>query len=80
MREVGVTFSSLVLEVAALREAARSGLDSLQEEHSRLEENIRQAQQRHQTVRGHLSSASFVSLQPTSCSCFILLVLLFLRE
>lgn len=68
MREVGVAFSSLVLEVAALREAARRGLDSLQEEHSRLEENIRQAQERHQTVRVHPSPASFVSLQPTTGS------------
>lgn len=51
MKEVGVAFSGLVQEVAALREAASRGLDSLQEEHGRLEENIRQAQERHQTVR-----------------------------
>lgn len=56
-----MAFSSLILEVAALRDAARRGLDSLQEEHSRLEENIRQAQERHQTVRVHASPASFVS-------------------
>ncbi|XP_075902228.1 kinesin-like protein KIF11 isoform X2 [Nelusetta ayraudi] len=49
MREVGVAFGGLVREVVALREAARRGLDSLQEEHGRLEENIRQAQERHQT-------------------------------
>lgn len=64
MREVGVAFSSLVGGVAELREAARRGLDSLQEEHSRLEENIKQAQERHRTVRFHASTASFVSLWP----------------
>lgn len=59
MREVGVAFGSLVGEVAALREAARRGLDSLQEEHSQLEEKIKKAQERHQTVRVHASPASF---------------------
>lgn len=51
MKEVGVAFSSLVQELAALREVAKQGLDSLQAEHSRLEEEIRRVQERHQTVR-----------------------------
>lgn len=51
MKEVGVAFSDLIQELAALREVAKQGLDSLQAEHSRLEEEIRRAQERHQTVR-----------------------------
>lgn len=51
MKEVGVAFSGLVQELAALREVAKQGLDSLQVEHSRLEEEIRRVQERHQTVR-----------------------------
>ena len=54
MKEVGVFFSGLVQELAALREAAVQGLSSLQAEHDRLEDEIRQAQERHQTVRADL--------------------------
>ncbi|KAM9345205.1 kinesin-like protein KIF11 [Symphorus nematophorus] len=49
MKEVGVFFSSLVQELARLREAAVQGLSSLQAEHDRLEDEIRQAQERHRT-------------------------------
>lgn len=51
MKEVGVFFSGLVLELAGLREAAVKGLNSLQAEQDELEDKIRQAQERHQTVR-----------------------------
>lgn len=42
---------SLVQDLAGLREAAVLGLQSLQAEQHRLEEEIRKAQERHQTVR-----------------------------
>lgn len=51
MKEVGVFFSGLVQELAGLREAAVLGLSSLQAEHDKLEDEIRRAQERHQTVR-----------------------------
>lgn len=51
MREVGVFFSSLVQELARLREATVQGLGSLQAEHAKLEDEIRRVQERHQTVR-----------------------------
>lgn len=54
MKEVGVFFSSLVQELAGLRQAAMQGLNTLQAEHDKLENEIRQAQERHQTVRSHL--------------------------
>lgn len=43
---------NLVQDLAQLREAAVLGLQSLQAEHHKLEEEIRKAQERHQTVRG----------------------------
>lgn len=43
-------FGGLVQELARLREAAVQGLGSLQAEHAKLEEEIRWAQERHQTV------------------------------
>ncbi|XP_041644620.1 kinesin-like protein KIF11 isoform X2 [Cheilinus undulatus] len=49
MKEVGVFFSSLVQELARLREASVQGLSALQTEHDKLEDEIRQAQERHQT-------------------------------
>ncbi|TMS04412.1 Kinesin-like protein KIF11 [Larimichthys crocea] len=49
MKEVGVFFSGLVQELAGLREAAVLGLSSLQAEHDKLEDEIRRAQERHQT-------------------------------
>uniref|UniRef100_A0A671W7P3 Kinesin family member 11 n=1 Tax=Sparus aurata TaxID=8175 RepID=A0A671W7P3_SPAAU len=51
MKEVGVFFSGLVQELAGLREAAVKGLSSLQAEQDELEDKIRQAQERHHTVR-----------------------------
>nr|XP_033468499.1 kinesin-like protein KIF11 isoform X1 [Epinephelus lanceolatus] len=49
MKEVGVFFGGLVRELAGLREEAVQGLSSLQAEHDKLEDEIRQAQDRHQT-------------------------------
>uniref|UniRef100_UPI0037E83C87 kinesin-like protein KIF11 n=1 Tax=Semicossyphus pulcher TaxID=241346 RepID=UPI0037E83C87 len=49
MKEVGVFFSGLVQELARLREASVQNLSSLQTEHDKLEDEIRQAQERHQT-------------------------------
>lgn len=54
MKETGVFFSGLVQELAGLREAAVQGLSALQAEHDKLEDEIRRAQERHQTVRGDL--------------------------
>lgn len=51
MKEVGVFFSGLVQELAGLREATVTGLSSLQAEQDELEDKIRRAQERHQTVR-----------------------------
>lgn len=51
MKEVGVFFSGLVRQLAGLREEAVQGLSSLQAEHDKLEDEIRRAQDRHQTVR-----------------------------
>uniref|UniRef100_A0AAQ4RYJ6 Kinesin-like protein n=1 Tax=Gasterosteus aculeatus aculeatus TaxID=481459 RepID=A0AAQ4RYJ6_GASAC len=51
MKEVGVFFSSLVQELAALREEAVRSLSSLQAEHDKLEDEIRRAQDRQQAVR-----------------------------
>lgn len=45
-----MSFGGLVQELAQLREAAVQGLSSLQTEHVELEEEIRRAQERHQTV------------------------------
>lgn len=50
MKEVSVGFNGLVQELSRLRECTVQGLKSLQEEHDKLEDEIRQAQQRHQTV------------------------------
>lgn len=44
-------FSSLVQELAALREEAVRSLSSLQAEHDKLEDEIRRAQDRQQAVR-----------------------------
>ncbi|XP_070697514.1 kinesin-like protein KIF11 [Pempheris klunzingeri] len=49
MKEVGVCFNSLVQELAALREAAMQDLSALQTEQDKLEDEIRQAQEKHQT-------------------------------
>ncbi|XP_037637702.1 kinesin-like protein KIF11 [Sebastes umbrosus] len=49
MKEVGVFFSGLVRKLAGLREEAVQGLSSLQAEHDKLEDEIRQAQDRQQT-------------------------------
>ncbi|XP_056251671.1 kinesin-like protein KIF11 isoform X2 [Seriola aureovittata] len=49
MKEVGVFFSGLVQELGGLREAAVQRLSALQAEHDKLEDEIRQAQERHQT-------------------------------
>ncbi|TDH01623.1 hypothetical protein EPR50_G00182270 [Perca flavescens] len=49
MKEVGVVFGGLVRELAGLREEAVRGLSSLQAEHGKLEDEIRRAQDRHQT-------------------------------
>ncbi|XP_074503183.1 kinesin-like protein KIF11 [Sebastes fasciatus] len=49
MKEVGVFFSGLVRELAGLREEAVQGLSSLQADHDKLEDEIRQAQDRQQT-------------------------------
>ncbi|XP_031164435.1 kinesin-like protein KIF11 [Sander lucioperca] len=49
MKELGVSFGGLVRELAGLREEAVQGLSSLQAEHGKLEDEIRQAQDRHQT-------------------------------
>lgn len=54
MKEVGLFFGGLVQELARLREAAVQGLGSLQAEHAKLEDEIRWAQERHQTVRADL--------------------------
>lgn len=51
MRETGVFFGNLVQDLAQLREATVLGLQSLQAEQHKLEEEIRKAQERHQTVR-----------------------------
>lgn len=50
MKETGVFLGSLVQNLAQLREAAVSGLKSLQAEQDKLEEEIRKAQERQQTV------------------------------
>ncbi|XP_069565424.1 kinesin-like protein KIF11 isoform X1 [Brachyistius frenatus] len=49
MKEVGVFFSGLVQQLAALRTAAVRGLSALQDDHDRLEDEIRRAQDRQQT-------------------------------
>ncbi|KAM6996885.1 kinesin-like protein KIF11 isoform 3-T3 [Tautogolabrus adspersus] len=49
MKEMGVFFSGLVQELAGLREASVQGLSALQTQHDKLEDEIRQAQERHQT-------------------------------
>ncbi|XP_074532612.1 kinesin-like protein KIF11 [Halichoeres trimaculatus] len=48
MKEVGGFFSSMVQELAGLREASVQGLSALQTQHDTLEDEIRQAQERHQ--------------------------------
>ncbi|XP_023195918.1 kinesin-like protein KIF11 [Xiphophorus maculatus] len=48
MKETGVFLRALVLDLAALRQDARTGLSALQEEQERLKEQIQQAQLRHQ--------------------------------
>lgn len=51
MKEFGVFFSGLVKDLAGLREAAVQGLTTLQTEHDKLADQIRQAQERHEMVR-----------------------------
>ena len=51
MKEMGVFFGGLFQELASLRQAAVQRLSALQAEHDKLEDNIRQAQERNQTVR-----------------------------
>ncbi|XP_027881820.1 kinesin-like protein KIF11, partial [Xiphophorus couchianus] len=48
MKETGVFLRALVLDLAALRQDARTGLSALQEEQERLKEQIQQAQEGHQ--------------------------------
>ncbi|XP_032409709.1 kinesin-like protein KIF11 isoform X3 [Xiphophorus hellerii] len=48
MKETGVFFRALFLDLAVLRQDARTGLSALQEEQEQLKEQIQQAQQRHQ--------------------------------
>lgn len=50
MKETGVFLGSLVENLAQLRGAAVLGLKSLQAEQDKLEEEIRKAQERQQTV------------------------------
>ncbi|XP_070772081.1 kinesin-like protein KIF11 [Enoplosus armatus] len=47
MKETGVFFGGLVQELAGLREAAAQDLNTQQAEHEKLEDEIRQAQERH---------------------------------
>ncbi|KAM7408248.1 hypothetical protein PAMA_002108 [Pampus argenteus] len=49
MKEMGVFFSSLVRDLAGLREATVHSLSSLQAEHDKLEDEIRRVQEKHQT-------------------------------
>ncbi|XP_058508009.1 kinesin-like protein KIF11 isoform X2 [Solea solea] len=49
MKDMGVFFSGLVQDLAGLRESAVQGLSSLQRDHDRLEDEIRRAQEKHQT-------------------------------
>ncbi|XP_067466909.1 kinesin-like protein KIF11 isoform X1 [Thunnus thynnus] len=49
MKETGVFFSGLVRDLAGLREDTVQSLSSLQAEHDKLEDQIRRAQERHQT-------------------------------
>ncbi|KAK2921541.1 kinesin-like protein KIF11 isoform X1 [Channa argus] len=49
MKEFGLFFSGLVQELAGLRVSTVQGLTSLQAEHDKLEDEIRQAQERHET-------------------------------
>lgn len=63
LKEFGVFFSSLVQELAGLRGSAVRGLTDLQAEHDKLAEQIRQAQERHETVSrpGEVSACFNVS-------------------
>lgn len=58
---------NLVQDLAGLRQAAVLGLQSLQAEHHKLEEEIRKAQERHQRVRGSRPPAESIS---EACSRF----------
>ncbi|XP_041865820.1 kinesin-like protein KIF11 isoform X2 [Melanotaenia boesemani] len=49
MKEVGVFFSQLVMELGCLQQATVQGLSALQAQHDKLEDEMRQAQERHQT-------------------------------
>ncbi|KAM4591688.1 kinesin-like protein KIF11 isoform 2-T2 [Odontesthes bonariensis] len=49
MKEMGVSFSGLAQELASLRRAAVEGLSALQAENNKLGDEIRRAQERHQT-------------------------------
>lgn len=51
MKEFGEFFGGLVRDLSGLRESAVQGLTSLQAEHDRLADQIRRAQERHETVR-----------------------------
>ncbi|XP_008428684.1 kinesin-like protein KIF11 isoform X2 [Poecilia reticulata] len=48
MKETGVFLSGLVLDLAALRQEARTGLSAVQEQQDRLQQQIQRAQQQHQ--------------------------------
>ncbi|KAK5854325.1 hypothetical protein PBY51_015404 [Eleginops maclovinus] len=48
MKEVGVFFSGLVGQLGVVREEALQSLSSLQDEHNKLQEQIRAAQEKHQ--------------------------------
>ncbi|XP_072292612.1 kinesin-like protein KIF11 [Eucyclogobius newberryi] len=49
MKEMGVFFNTLVGDLSKLRERTVHGLSSLQQDHDELEEQISQAQEKHQT-------------------------------
>lgn len=57
MKEMGAFFSNLVQELAGLREATVQGLSAQRAEQDKLEDEIRRAQERHQTVRADLGAA-----------------------
>lgn len=52
MKDTGMFLGNLVQYLAQLSEAAVLGLQSLQAEHHKIEEEFRKAQEKHQTVHG----------------------------
>lgn len=64
MKDVGVSFSALVQELAALRQTAAQGLNLLKDEQDKLEDKIRRAQERHQTVTSLTDNKSIIGAVP----------------